>query len=138
MEKLLPGIVQTVVCTYIHEMMGYNQKIDYICTNCYKIHATILNIVEPHDMRQVAKKSLKHIIESMSLRLNQDNGEDHLTSCITQIILYVAQSLEQDCALLLPEVSKIFLNMYGYNLHDASINDMVYEIEMQEGSVYTV
>ena len=101
------------VCAHFHESTGFELKLthtDYICSTCYKLHVTILESKAGLPINQ----SLSEIIALLKSKLS--NTEDCLASCIGQIVLYVAQSLLSDRALLLPDVSRMFLISYGFEL----------------------
>ena len=72
-------------------------------------------------------QSLSEIIALLKSKLS--NTEDSLASCIGQIVLYIAQSLLGDRALLLPDVSRMFLISYGFELNGDTITDASYELE---------
>ena len=102
---------------------------DYICSTCYKLHVTILESKAGLPINQ----SLSEITAFLKSKLS--NTEDRLASCIRQIVLYVAQFLLSDSALLLPDVSRMFFISYGFELDGDTITNASYELEGLEGIV---
>ena len=58
-----------------------------------------------------------------------------MVTCIEQVVVYVAQSLQHDHALLLPDMSRMFLESYGFELDGGAITDALYELESLKGTV---
>ena len=122
-----------MVCRHFFETTGFELNLthaDYICSTCYKLHLTVLDNKGLHTPNQ----SLTEIITSLKGKLSNIDG-DRLASCIEQVVVYVAQSLQHDRALLLSDVSRMFLESYGFELDGGAITDALYELEGLEGTV---
>ena len=97
---------------------------DRICYVCYKLHNQMLHNIQAGNIP--SDTALSDLISS----LNYIKG-DGLENAIAKTAMYVGQHLLSQKALLLPQVSIIFLQEYGIPVSDAS------SLEIETGE-YTV
>ena len=86
---------------------------DYLCNTCYKIHLTIGTAVCSQE--PAPKCTLQGAIQAWLAKTNDENA-DPLTRLVLKAVLYVAEHLLQNKALLLPQVCHVFLQEYMESL----------------------
>lgn len=96
---------------------------DNICLNCYKSHLLIITFHEH-------SKQLGEMIEIWEHTVSDTT--DELTKAILRSVLYVAHELGHERAVLLPQVSRVFLREYS---PDINPNFQEQILESTEGSV---
>ena len=106
-----------VVSKYITDTTGTDTVIspdEYICTSCYNTQCTIVKSTDctpnckPNGSDEMLQKSIKEWEAT-----KEDSKTDHLTKAIVSSVIYVAQHLLVQKALLLPWVCQVFLDVYG-------------------------
>ena len=107
----------------INQLLNGDSIYDCICLACYKAQ---LALVKSHEQAN----ELYHKI-SIWETIISDSCTDTLTKAILRSVLYVAHELENERAVLHPEVSKIFLNHYLAADNDSSEHTT---IESSEGT----
>ena len=99
------------VSQHLSDQTGQNVTIsptDYICSTCYKVHCSIIESLRtPHG----SDTSLKQAIDQWVDKYNDDNA-NKLTKAILQTVVYVANHLLLEQAVLLPWACKVFLQSY--------------------------
>ena len=83
---------------------GNITQADTLCKACYDLHLVIL--------RKQDKSVLKDDI-ALWREVANDGNTPELTRAILATVLYVANKLQQDMALLLPHVATVFLSFYS-------------------------
>ena len=104
---------------------------DYLCTNCYKMHCTIIKSLE--SVQHGSDDMLSSAIEVWTATMENDNN-DTLTRSVLAAVLYVAKQLLENKAVLLPWVCQIFLQAYGIE-DTAETNSSQLYLESGEGNV---
>lgn len=92
---------------------------DYICTNCYKMHCSIIKSLKSQqngsdDTLHESIKIWKHTAE---------NTTDLVTKATLAAVMYVAEHLLHKKAVLLPWACQVFLKSYGMN-YSGSVNSV--------------
>ena len=102
-----------------------------ICLSCYKLHSYILKML---DSKQEGTDSM---LRSMVVTWKAEaNGNDAglLTVALLRTVLFVAEHMLQDKALLLPQTCNIFLQAYGVN-YTGSIRAVQLDLDIGDSSV---
>ena len=115
-----------VISEHMNFSMGTDVTIsasDVICSTCYKTHLQIINKSEneSHDC------DLKALIEQLQSRIDVTTNKAMKT--ILNVAIYVAGELLLQRALLLPKVSKAFLNEYGHNNIESDLQTLKIETD---------
>ena len=115
-----------VISKHLNFSMGTDVTIsasDVICSTCYKTHLQIINKSEneSHDC------DLKALIEQLQSRI--DVTTNKAMKAILNVAIYVAGELLLQRALLLPKVSKAFLNEYGHNNIESDLQTLKIETD---------
>ena len=84
------------------------QEDDVLCGSCYKLHLSILNSL---DKAPGSDQSLKEDIELWSSLCTEDTTNS-INKSVLDAVLTVGSDLLKGKAILLPQVSKIFLDSY--------------------------
>lgn len=112
----------TTVSEYLRSRAGYDHDLspsDTICKACYDMHWAILNSIE-HQLNEPRAK----LIELWKVKMSDENI-DELTKAILATIVFVANKLSQDRALLLPHAVRFFLDSYPHSVE----TDLYLEVE---------
>ena len=104
---------------------------DYLCNTCYKLHLTIATAVCSQE--SPPKCTLQGAIQAWLAKTDDENA-DPLTRSVLKAVLYVAEHLLQNKALLLPQVCHVFLQEYGVP-HFGSIKSVDLTLEVGESVV---
>ena len=104
---------------------------DYLCSNCYKVHLSILKSLE--SKQQEPDCMLQSLTEIWIAKVS-DEDTDALTRAVLKAALFVANQFLQQKAVLLPWVSHIFLQAYGVD-HTGSIMSPELNLEVGESTV---
>ena len=99
---------------------------DFICNVCYKTH---LALVKSYDQREC----LSDMIKIWETELANDH--DKLTKAVLHSVLYVSNEFENEKAVLLPWVSRVFLRHYCDGALDAGSENKDKLLESSEGTV---
>ena len=94
-------------------------RMDYIYYRCYKAHVSIMKNTNSFD------EALQKDIQTWTL-IYRDTTTDTLTKSILKAVLVVADHLLQQRAVLLPNISQVFLEEYGGPLMGAV--DLILEV----------
>ena len=119
-----------VVSQHLQSITGSDVRIlptDVICNSCYKLHLTLT-----HARDQEPESTLECDIPKW--RAQVDENTNTLTKAVLTAVLYVAERLLQNKALLLPEVSRVFLEVYGVT-HFDSIKSLDLTLEVGNSTV---
>ena len=102
----------TLVNELLHKGCGIDSMNDdaCICFGCYKCHLAIIKSFEEESSS--SDIHLRDLIEIWEHKIS-DKTADNLTRAVLHAVLYVAHELTNQRAVLLPHVSKIFLQAYG-------------------------
>ena len=111
-----------LISKLLSETTGINVTLtpmDYICYRCYKAHVSIMKNTNSSD------EALQKDIQTWTL-IYRDTTTDMLTKSILKAVLVVADHLMQQRAVLLPNISQVFLEEYGGPLMGAV--DLILEV----------
>ena len=103
----------TVINEHMNSTFGTSislNKSDNICYSCYKLHNSILKYMERNEHSH--DSALSHIIDNLDNKLSACTSEDKVTKAVAYTARFVAGSLLQNKALLLPSVSRLFIEQY--------------------------
>ena len=100
---------------------------DYICLGCYKAHVAM---IKSHEQAN----ELRERIQTWEV-VQADSSTDILTKAVIHSVLYVANEFEHERAVLLPDVSQVFLTQYLAASGGAPGNEE-HILESPEGSVH--
>lgn len=98
-----------MISKHLSETLGTTVTItplDYICYRCYTAHVNIMKNLTSSD------EALKNDIQTWTV-IYKDTTTDRLTQAILKAVLVVSDHLLQQMAVLLPQISKVFLEAYG-------------------------
>lgn len=86
------------------------QPKDYICSTCYKVHSSIIKALE--SKQQEPDCMLQSVMDIWIVKCNEENT-DALTRAVLKVVLFVAEQLLQQKAVLLPKACQVFLLACG-------------------------
>lgn len=104
---------------------------DYLCTTCYKLHLTIATALCSQE--PAPKCTLQGAMQAWLTKADDENT-DRLTRSVLKAVLFVAEHLLQNKALLLPQVCHVFLQEHGVP-HFGSIKSVDLTLEVGESGV---
>ena len=118
------------VSQYLHEGTGFDPSLtptDTLCKSCYDMHLVILNHIERQadEPNNKLKSDIWLWKETM-----KDENTNELTRAILATVIYVANTLQQDKALL-PHAVSVFLEHFPPS-QDTMIEELYLELEMDE------
>ena len=102
-----------------------------ICLSCYKLHSYILKMLDSE--QEGTDSMLRSMVDTWKVEAN-GNDTDLLTVALLRTVLFVAEHMLQDKALLLPQACNIFLQSYGIN-HTGSIRAVQLDLDIGDSSV---
>lgn len=97
---------------------------DTLCKGCYDMHLVILKHID----QQARERDLKSDIALWKYKMTDENT-DELTRAILATVIFVAEKLQQERALLLPQAVTVFLGNYPSPEQDL-------ELELEYGKVH--
>ena len=104
---------------------------DYLCSTCYKTHCLIIeSLKSPHG----SDATLKQAIDQWVNKYNNENI-DTLTKAILETVIYIANNLLLEKAVLLPWACKVFLQSYAEYGYTSCITSAKVTIETRDSSV---
>ena len=118
----------TLISQYLTEATGIEIVIgpsDRICTSCYNTHSSIIKSTECQ--LNGSDEKLENDIETWEVTIRRHN-DDELTNAIPTSVIFVAQSLLSQKAVLLPWVCQVFLEAYG-----VQCSEEVKSVYLEEG-----
>ena len=105
----------------------HREEDDYVCNTCYKTHLAMLRC----DDATYDHSKLMQLTESWKITL-ADDATDAITKAILHTMLYVADEIMHERAVLLPHVSQVFLTAYTEN---SDAHQTVHVLKVGEGTV---
>ena len=103
---------------------------DYICSTCYKTHCLIIeSLKSPHGSDTSLKQAINQWVDQYD-----DGNTDKLTKATLQTVIYVANHLLQEKAVLLPWACKVFLKSYESE-YAGSVTSAKVTVETGDGTV---
>ena len=106
------------------------QENDYVYNTCYKTHLAMLKYKDNKDNETCDSKKLMQLMESWKITIAND-ATDAITKAILHTVLYVADEIMHERAVLLPRASQVFLAVYTEN----SACQTVHVLEVGEGTI---
>ena len=131
-HKVLPIVYSpdpAAVSHYLYATTGSEvtiQPTDVICSTCYKLHVAIINDDETNCTME---DSLTKWREST----NESTDSEMLTRAVLTAVILVGEHLHKNKALLLPQVSRVFVEAYGI-CTDAYTNINSLDLTLELGS----
>ena len=113
---------------------GFNINIkpeDYICSTCYKLHLSILKGIEENT--NSPDSVLRDSIEIWRVKL-VDTDTDELTRAVLITVIFVAEHILHQKAVLLPLASKYFREEYTASAGDSSSLEEI-NLEVGDSSI---
>ena len=104
---------------------------DYICYACYKMHCSILDSLRSP---QGSDNMLQQSIEKWVNKHKHNESTDKLTKAVLKTVIYVANQLLVEKAVLLPWACQVFLDAYDIQ-HTGSIKSAKVTIETGDSSI---
>lgn len=104
---------------------------DWICTNCYKTHTSIIKSLECKE--NGTDEMLTNDIQGWEDSVKSPNN-NKLTKAILASVIFVAWHLLPQKAVLLPRVCQVFLETYGVQ-SEGDIKSIQVTLEVEESSV---
>ena len=98
---------------------------DVLCFSCYKLHCSILKSLNSSNDNEGSDSSLQQNIKAWK---NTNDGTDLLTSAVLSAVLFVAENLIQQKAVLLPWACQIFLQAYCNDQTGSTSTQLTLEI----------
>ena len=102
-----------------------------ICVSCYESHLALCKV--RCDPQNGSEGQLQNFISIWEYKYSDPNT-DKLTKCILHVVLHLAKVLLENQAVLLPKLSRMFLNMYMNNSPEECLS-VECTIETEDGSV---
>ena len=103
---------------------------DYICSTSYKTHCLIIeSLKSPHGNDTSLKQATDQWVDQYN-----DGNTDKLTKATLQTVIYVANHLLQEKAVLLPWACKVFLKSYESE-YAGSVTSAKVTVETGDGTV---
>ena len=118
----------TLISQYLTEATGIEIVIgpsDRICTSCYNTHSSIIKSTECQ--LNGSDEKLENDTETWEVTIRRHN-DDELTNAILTSVIFVAQSLLSQKAVLLPWVCQVFLEACG-----VQCSEEVKSVYLEEG-----
>ena len=118
------------ISDYLHERTGFDARLtptDTLCKSCYNMHLVLLQHIE--EQASVPRLQLQSDISLWKMKLHEEST-DELTRAVLVTVIFVAQKLQQERALLLPHAVSVFLD----NCPQAKDNKELY-LELGDGTV---
>ena len=104
---------------------------DCVCSACYRAHLAMLKTTEKDMCRSDNETQLVHLIDTWKMALT-DEKITAVTQATLHAVLYVADEIMHQRAVLLPSVSKVFLAAYTT---DSETDSNVHVLAVGEGTV---
>ena len=122
----------TIVSQYLKDTTGTDVVIspdDWICTNCYNTHCTIIKSIECNQIgsNEMLAKAIEEWETTTAYNI------DKLTKAILSSVVFVAKYLLAQKALLLPWACHVFLQVY--NVQYTDIKSVQVSLELKDSSV---
>lgn len=125
----------SLVSRYLHEidhMVEEIQPNDNLCMTCYKVHLSVVSVIEASD----ATSFVTSLISDISLwLLAKESNTNTLTKSILEIVIFVSKHLLDDKALLLTTASMIFLEAYTGQRDIDSVSSVALELEIGNSTI---
>ena len=104
---------------------------DCVCNACYRAHVAMLKTTEKDMCKSDNDTQLMHLIDTWKMALADENTTAVMKATL-HAVLYVADEIMHERAVLLPSVSKVFLAAYTT---DSETDSNVHVLEVGEGTV---
>ena len=122
----------TIVSQYLKDTTGTDLVIspdDWICTNCYNTHCTIIKSIECNQIgsNEMLAKAIEEWETTTAYNI------DKLTKAILSSVVFVAKYLLAQKAVLLPWACHVFLQVY--NVQYTDIKSVQVSLELKDSSV---
>ena len=113
---------------HLSEKTGFDVVLkpeDYICFTCYKVHLVTLKTSE--DKTNSPDSILRSTIENWRVKC-LEAGTDLVTRAVLTTVLFVADHISHQRAILLPQASRLFEDMYIASSGDGSTEQISLEV----------